>query len=254
MDVLRVSTLSIANVGAYSSSSNVTTNPWGALSPSTAYSGRQISAIIMAVDFTCVWLFLLFILFLYGRIRSVTAEVDSNVITAADYAVYVQGLPLDATEDEVRVHFDKLYNLRERDWVFLSSCRRCCFAGRKTTMRRQFHISAGEDEKPRRGIELWRELSNAEVFPVLDARNTGNKAYLRSWVAEVTIATANGSLIRRYQALSGMFYRIRTARAMVKKRSAGSPEANAEKLRIANAHLDELDKKMEVINKKVRAT
>jgi hypothetical protein len=47
-----------------------------------------------------------------------------------------------------------------------------------------------------------------------------------------------------------MFERIRTARATVKKRSPGSPEANHEKLRIANARLDELDRKMETINKK----
>ena len=57
--------------------------------------------------------------------------------------------------------------------------------------------------------------------PFPDARNTGNKIYLRKWVAEVTVATANGALIRRYMALTNKFQRIRGARATVKKYSAG---------------------------------
>lgn len=58
---------------------------------------------VQLCDLAVVWLFLVFVLFLHGRIRAVTAKVDAEVITAADYAIYVQGLPQDATEDEVGV-------------------------------------------------------------------------------------------------------------------------------------------------------
>lgn len=77
VDLLRVSTLSIANIVVYTSNTNVTMNPWGALSPTSSYSSRQISALVMAADFAVVWLFLLFILFLYGR--SEYAEVQSTI-------------------------------------------------------------------------------------------------------------------------------------------------------------------------------
>jgi len=123
---------------------------------------------VMANDFAMIWLFLLFILFLYGRIRSVTAEVDSNVITAADYAVFVQGLPIDANEEEVKDHFDRLYDLRKPDWTFPSSCKRCCFLGRKMQQRRQFYRKGAEPpEILKRKLELWRELRDDEVYPVL---------------------------------------------------------------------------------------
>jgi hypothetical protein len=39
---------------------------------------------------------------------------------------------------------------------------------------------------------------------------------------QVSIATANGTLIRRYQAMAGFFQRLRNARALVKKYNAGS--------------------------------
>ena len=79
LDFLKVSAVSIANVGIATSNGNITANPWGSLGEQQ-YDSRQISALIMAVDFAMVWLFLLFILFLYGRIRAVTAEVDAKCV------------------------------------------------------------------------------------------------------------------------------------------------------------------------------
>jgi hypothetical protein len=116
-----------------------------------------------------------------------------SVITASDYAVFVQGLPRDATEEEILEHFNQLYDLRKPDWVFPSSCNRqggagvlrkcprcfriiisplrsprCCFIGRKVYKRRQFFRKGAEPEKPKgKKLELWRELRDDEVYPVL---------------------------------------------------------------------------------------
>lgn len=97
--------------------------------------------------------------------------------------------------------------------------------------------------------------------------------YLRTWVAEVTIATANGELIRRYKALSGAFQRIRAARATVKKFAIGtrfmltsfpralvmqwcpypgSPYSDAQKLQAAETQLKALEIRMDEINRKYR--
>jgi hypothetical protein len=77
---------------------------------------------------------------------------------------------------------------------------------------------------------------------------------LRTWVAEVTVATANGALIQRYKGFAGTFQRIRAARATVKKFSAGSPYSDPRKLAEAEATLKGLESKMEEINHLYRQT
>lgn len=57
-------------------------------------------------------------------IASAPSQPPFSVITASDYAVFVQGLPRDATEEEILEHFNQLYDLRKPDWVFPSSCNR----------------------------------------------------------------------------------------------------------------------------------
>jgi hypothetical protein len=186
MDPLRMAAISVANIGNRDVLANYTVTPWPG--SSMRYSARDISAIIMVCDFAIVWLYLLFLLFLSGRIKSVTAEVDANVITASDYAVYVQGLPKDATEEEVRIscslliryqssrlqfimqirdHFNKLYNLREPDWTYPSSWTRC-FLGRKMNQRKQFKppVKNAKDDKRRAKLQ-YRELRDEDVYPVL---------------------------------------------------------------------------------------
>lgn len=69
-----------------------------------------------------------------------------------------------------------------------------------------------------------------------------------SWVAEVTIATANGALIKRYQALAGVFQRLRAARAKVKKFATGSECANAQKHAKSLKKLDIIERDVDRIN------
>jgi len=193
MDPLRVAKVSIANVGDRLSLQNYTVRPWPG--SSATYTARQASAVLMATDFGITWLFLLFILFLYGRIRSVVAEVDASVITASDYAVFVHGLPKDATEEEVRKHFDGLYNLRRADWTFPSSCSRL-FIGRKMWPRRQFKVpdkAKKEGEGGKEDGNKYRELRDADVFPVLGACARAGSAGLRRQRAPAAAASTQAS-------------------------------------------------------------
>ena len=91
--------------------------------------------------------------------------------------------------------------------------------------------------------------SNIRFLDCADARNTGSVAYLGSWVAEVTIATANGKLVTRFQALAGLFQRKRKARAMVKKFSPGSEFAQSRQCAKAVATLNRIEKEVLRIHK-----
>ena len=82
-----------------------------------------------------------------------------------------------------------------------------------------------------------------------DIRNTENDAYRGSWVAEVTIATANGALLAQFQALVGLFQRLRTARARVLRFSAGSEFADPRRLTRASKQLEGVERSVDAINR-----
>ena len=54
-----------------------------------------------------VLMFMLITAILSRRIRSFVVRVDEALLTLADYSLQVTGLPVDATEDEVREHFEE---------------------------------------------------------------------------------------------------------------------------------------------------
>lgn len=62
------------------------------------------------------------------------------------------------------------------------------------------------------------------------------------------MATANGRLIVRYQALAGLFQRLRMARARVKKFSEGSEFADPRRRKRAAAALDSIERSVDKIN------
>jgi len=57
------------------------------------------------MDFLCTLAFLGFLVFYRRRQLLARKEVETKVITAADYTVLVQGLPEDATKEQVQEHF-----------------------------------------------------------------------------------------------------------------------------------------------------
>jgi hypothetical protein len=93
----------------------------------------------------------------------------------------------------------------------------------------------------------YKHLMDSDVFPVLDARNTGSPAYLKSWVAEVSLSLKNGSIIKQFAALTSMLQRIRIARATVKKFSEGSEFANERKRARAMKALGNAEKELGTI-------
>ena len=71
-----------------------------------------------------------------------------------------------------------------------------------------------------------------------------------SWVANVSLAYANGGLIKTYQDLSGFFRRIHLARVTAQKYGENSKYADAKRLRVAIRKLEALEKQFTTMNKR----
>lgn len=82
-----------------------------------------VSMLITWFDFIACLVFALYATVFYYRIQSVKEEADFHSVTANDYTVQVKDLPTSATEEEVREHFSKLYQLKEMDWHYDKCCR-----------------------------------------------------------------------------------------------------------------------------------
>lgn len=85
--------------------------------------------IVMGLVFVNAIVLFLFVMWYPAFVERVTRQADESHVTTSDYAIYVRGLPEDATEEEVVDHFNNLYDLWGEDWVY----RRCCT--RKTKQR-----------------------------------------------------------------------------------------------------------------------
>ncbi|KAA0162101.1 hypothetical protein FNF28_04847 [Cafeteria roenbergensis] len=130
-DALYMAASSIANIGfdkdrALPEPSNATLNA-GAL---PVYDLPLVGAftesdLAMVVTYSVLVNALLFVGFVWWYPKFVSAQrrlADEAVISAADYTVEVRGLPPDATEEQVRTHFSRLYNLWEDDWTSDTCC------------------------------------------------------------------------------------------------------------------------------------
>jgi hypothetical protein len=218
----------------------------------------------------------------HSRLPLCSIPVQAAVVTPNDFAVMVTGLPADATESEVRMFFNARYNLYAPDWTHASDCRRC-YLRHKTKPRRAFlpasvffgggkpyttpNMASAIAPPPNTDVDLnlprLPELHSldedyADVYPVMDARNTGNAQFLHSWVADVVLARRNGWVIRRYQAQMSLLDRIVVARSRVlqlqqRPRPADPQEAQRAVVALEAAHqaLAKLEKRMEAVNASV---
>ncbi|KAA0163608.1 hypothetical protein FNF31_02770 [Cafeteria roenbergensis] len=179
------------------------------------------ATLVLVISDAVVWVCLVLFLLAFARaIRHVEDQIADNNIETASYSVMVTGLPKDATVADVRAHFDRLYNLREPDWTYQS----CCISKRhgRKVFAKPTKIRTGE-------LRAARDADGVVIAPVLNATNSGDPAYLRSWVAEVTLARPNGVLVNKYRAMQSRIARIHRLRAAAKLYSPDSPFSNPAK-------------------------
>lgn len=177
----------------------------------------------------------MFVIFLNYTIDRKIEETDANNITPADYAVYVRGLPKNATEEQIRKFFSDQYDLKKPAHVYPHYFG-CCGSKYEVKKKR----SAGNQIAPvspgmmdeyhgpfpceMKVPGLPPSTSMAEVgllhtgrWPNCDSRYEG------SWVAEVSCAHPYGASIEYYLHNQKSIEALRVARARVKKFSSGTP-------------------------------
>ncbi|RYG50483.1 RNA-binding protein, partial [archaeon] len=184
-DVLRLARVTVANIGDAGPIANYTLS--GYMGYAEPLSSRTLSLVATSTDLVISTAFLIFCAIVSCRVRRLSAKRGWSLFPPAEYAVFVEGLPPDTTEAEVREHFNKLYNLHERDWTYPSSCWNACYMGRKMVRRTPYQpvsqlylhlpdtsptlnkrsMMARTQTQQANDLNLHKEeLHNDDVFPV----------------------------------------------------------------------------------------
>lgn len=218
-------------------------------------SSRTGIIIISWTTFTVAIFILGFTLTWKHHVKKATRMFDINNVTMSDYTIYATGFPENATVDEIHAHFDSLYNLWSDDWTSSGSATYCCL-DRKVSKRQKF-LDPEERKKVERRVRKLRKKGimipfppdHSNISPVRDNSNTEDDRYLNSWIAEISMAHPNGTLIRRYQKLTNKLREIRSMRGLIKKYTQGlSMEADNEKRKKAVSRLQRLELQLKEID------
>lgn len=85
---------------------------------------KEISMMVSCLDAVQILVLLGFIVW-YRALISRTEKYHKTTVEVSDYAVFVRGLPKDATEEEIKEHFNMLYALDRSDWEYPGHCGGC---------------------------------------------------------------------------------------------------------------------------------
>jgi len=198
---------------------------------------RDASLIWTATDLLNALLMLLFILFWRRHVNAMSEAIDRSNLTPSDFAVFVTGLPTDATEEEVRKHFSGLFSL-ENDWSFRGFCGCCCRKRRRPSPK------------------IYRPAA-AEPTDVEKSSDAAKWAGFEDpWVAQVSIARPVGKRIRRYVKARSLVSKLKRARAKVKMYKEDTPHPDgADKARqeAAQREVDALQARVDRVHARIEA-
>eukprot|EP00753_Platysulcus_tardus_P022558 PLAT9771.1.p1 GENE.PLAT9771.1~~PLAT9771.1.p1 ORF type:complete len:1198 (+),score=594.86 PLAT9771.1:165-3596(+) len=155
------------------------------------------SLIISASDILYTLVFFVFAVVYQSSVRRVAEDADADLTSLADYSVVVTGLPRDATEEQIRDHFSRLFGL-DSDSGWAAARRGGCCGGHRP-------------DRPEPG-----------TAPVADIDMHGKESYLGSWVADVAIAHPRGKAIRTFLAKKKATSKLVRLRQRVKMYSEGT--------------------------------
>jgi len=130
--------------------------------------------------------FIIAVAFFPAFVEYQTSQADESHITAADYAVFVRGLPSDTTEAELLDHFNGLYDLWKDDWVSSSCCaskrtRRLKYQPDTVTNRRRWANSHATAQHHRDGFKRNTADPVTSTDHVIDSRLDAGSADPDGW-------------------------------------------------------------------------
>mmetsp|Transcript_76371 Transcript_76371/g.218663 ORF Transcript_76371/g.218663 Transcript_76371/m.218663 type:complete len:1190 (+) Transcript_76371:3228-6797(+) len=157
------------------------------------------------------------LLILYGvsklrkKVLAAKDRLEDEIVQVEDYAVFVENLPKDATQLQVRDHFNRLYRLNnagagtEPDWYDRGSC--CGLVGRKR-VRKAADI-----------LDYKGDPAGHELFPVAEGAAgfaERPELYNGRWVCEVEMVHPEGHFINTFRKKSKALQAMLKARAEIK--------------------------------------
>lgn len=206
----------------------------------------KVSWIITISD--CVYsIFFAFFYIIYRvRARKAIESHQNENLTPAKYAVFVRGLPSNATEKEILSHFNGLYDLTKPEaycplWLG-------CWWGRRRPVRNS----------------LSRKAVNRSVVTNVDhlagTTSVNKELYLNTWIAEVSIGHPTGGLLRTFLSMQALTQRLAETRSLIrtleqeKKQSLALFPPEDEKLIHKSAKLvEKLEDALETKKRKIKA-
>jgi len=209
LDPLRLSRPSLGNFHAYSVEellSHYSVNESNhTIDTSNSFIDDSKSLIISYLDLISTLLSLVFAIHLKNVVKNLLVQFDKRVISADDYSIQVEGLPIDASVEEIQQHFSNLYQLEKEDWCTSSNFIRLQFAKKSRPVPKYPYPQIP-------AIDL-----NGSTFRPLSADdNVPRSSSIGSWVWDVVIGQTQGNIMRRAKELHHIHMKLHRARAKVK--------------------------------------
>ncbi|GLD98903.1 hypothetical protein PINS_up007621 [Pythium insidiosum] len=146
--------------------------------------------------------FLFYLLYRYRARRAIDEHMNEN-LTPAKYAVFVRGLPPDATESEIHAHFNERYDLTKEEEYF-TLWFGCCWSRKRRKVKNSQSRGAVN-----RGV-----VTNLEHLA--GTNSVTRELYLNSWIAEVSIGHPTGGLLRTFLSMEALTRSIAETQELVR--------------------------------------
>eukprot|EP00644_Phytophthora_capsici_P006605 jgi/Phyca11/118750/e_gw1.36.95.1 len=158
---------------------------------------EKVAWIVTSSDAIYSFVFLVVYLLFRRRAKRAIDAHQNEHLTPAKYAIFVRGLPPDATAREVLDHFNSRYDPTQEE-VYYPLWLGCCWS-----------------RKPRRvKHSMSKGAVNCSVVNSLE-HLWEHQMYLGTWIAEVSIAHPTGGLLRTFLAMEVLTRKISEAEALV---------------------------------------
>ncbi|OWZ12226.1 Transmembrane protein [Phytophthora megakarya] len=172
---------------------------------------ETVAWIVTSSDAIYSFVFLIvYLLFRRHARHSIDAHQNEH-LTPAKYAIYVRGLPSDATSREVLEHFNSRYDPTQEE-TYYPLWFGCCWGRRPRRVKNSLSKGAVNCNVVSNLDHLWRPDDAALARP---ARHEEQQMYLGTWIAEVSIAHPTGGLLRTFLAMEVLTRKIADAQALV---------------------------------------
>lgn len=155
---------------------------------SVEFSLQAVVNIIAICEILQILVFLLGVRYLRRKLGTVRGSLGTRTCHISDYSVKVENVPPDTSLEQLVAHFSSLYALDRKDW---------------------------------KGRPI---LDEAETVKVV--HNSGNLLFKDTWVADATIFSRIGSMVRAFKSKRQLMENLLRYRAQMKMYSDGTCHAN----------------------------